>query len=64
MDDTGAMNPALLKHLAAGGYSFGDLMTMVTEEVYIKTKARQLPWVNSSLRRILSFGKPVIKGCS
>jgi uncharacterized caspase-like protein len=50
---------ALLKHLAAGGYSFGDLMTMVSEEVYLKTKARQLPWVNSSLRRVLSFGKAV-----
>ena len=50
---------ALLKHFAAGGYSFGDLMTMVSEEVYLKTKARQLPWVNSSLRRVLSFGKPV-----
>ena len=50
---------ALLKHLAAGGYSFGDVMTMVSEEVYLKTKARQLPWVNSSLRRVLSFGKPV-----
>ena len=50
---------ALLKHLGAGGYSFGDLMTMVSEEVYLKTKARQLPWVNSSLRRVLTFGKPV-----
>ncbi len=50
---------ALLKHLGAGGYSLGDLMTMVSEEVYLKTKARQLPWVNSSLRRVLSFGKPV-----
>ncbi len=50
---------ALLKHLAAGGYSFGDLMTMVSEEVYLKTRTRQLPWVNSSLRRVLSFGKPV-----
>ena len=50
---------ALLKHFAAGGYSFGDLMTLVSEEVYLKTKARQLPWVNSSLRRVLSFGKPV-----
>lgn len=49
---------ALLKHLAAGGYSFGDLMTMVSEEVYLKTNARQLPWVNSSLRRVLNFGKP------
>ena len=50
---------ALLKHFAAGGYSFGDLMTMVSEEVYLKTKARQLPWINSSLRRVLSFGTPV-----
>jgi uncharacterized caspase-like protein len=50
---------ALLKHLSAGGYSFGDLMTMVSEEVYLKTRTRQLPWVNSSLRRILSFGTPV-----
>jgi uncharacterized caspase-like protein len=50
---------ALLKHLSAGGYSFADLMTMVGEEVYLKTKAQQLPWVNSSLRRVLSFGAPV-----
>lgn len=48
---------ALLKHLAAGGYSLGDVMTMVTEEVYLKTGARQLPWTNSSLRRILNFGQ-------
>ncbi|MEO6014003.1 MAG: caspase family protein [Devosia sp.] len=53
---------ALLKHLGAGGYSFGDVMTLVTEEVYLKTKAKQLPWVNSSLRRILSFGTPIIEG--
>jgi uncharacterized caspase-like protein len=53
---------ALLKHLSAGGYSFGDVMTMVTEEVYLKTRARQLPWVNSSLRRILSFGAPIVEG--
>ncbi len=50
---------ALLKHLSAGGFSFGDVMTMVTEEVYLKTKAQQLPWTNSSLRRVLSFGEPV-----
>ncbi len=49
---------ALLKHFAAGGYSFGDVMTMVSEEVYLKTKAKQLPWVNSSLRRVLTFGEP------
>jgi uncharacterized caspase-like protein len=50
---------ALLKHLSAGGYSFGDLMTLVTEEVYVETRAQQLPWVNSSLRRVLTFGEPV-----
>jgi uncharacterized caspase-like protein len=53
---------ALLKHLGAGGYSFGDVMTMVSEEVYLKTRAKQLPWVNSSLRRILSFGAPLVEG--
>jgi uncharacterized caspase-like protein len=53
---------ALLKHLGAGGYSFGDVMTMVSEEVYLKTRARQLPWMNSSLRRILSFGAPIAEG--
>lgn len=53
---------ALLKHLGAGGYSFGDLMTMVSEEVYLRTKARQLPWVNSSLRRVLTFGTPLPAG--
>jgi uncharacterized caspase-like protein len=53
---------ALLKHLGAGGYSFGDVMTMVTEEVYLKTRAQQLPWVNSSLRRVLSFGTPLAEG--
>ncbi|HWA18696.1 MAG TPA: caspase family protein, partial [Devosia sp.] len=50
---------ALLKHLSAGGFSFGDIMTMVTEEVYLKTKTQQLPWTNSSLRRVLSFGEPI-----
>ena len=60
--DPGGNSPyaaALLKHFSAGGYSFGDLMTMVSEEVYLKTKARQLPWTNSSLRRVLSFGQPI-----
>ena len=50
---------ALIKHFAAGGYSLADLMTMVGEEVYLKTRAQQLPWVNSSLRRVLQFGAPV-----
>ncbi len=49
---------ALLKHLSAGGYAFGDVMTMVTEEVYLRTAARQVPWTNSSLRRALFFGAP------
>jgi uncharacterized caspase-like protein len=49
---------ALLKHFAAGGYSVGDVMTMVGEEVYLKTRARQLPWTNSSLRRVLTFDAP------
>ncbi len=60
--DPGGNSPyaaALLKHFAAGGYSVGDLMTLVSEEVYLKTKAQQLPWTNSSLRRVLSFGTPV-----
>ncbi len=47
---------ALLKHLVANGYSFADVMTMVSEEVYLTTGARQLPWTNSSLRQVLSFG--------
>jgi uncharacterized caspase-like protein len=58
-EDNSPYAAALLKHLAAGGYSFGDVMTMVSEEVYLKTRAKQLPWVNSSLRRVLNFGKPV-----
>ncbi|MEQ1901415.1 MAG: caspase family protein [Devosia sp.] len=48
---------ALLKHFAAGATSFADIMTMVTEEVYLKTRAQQLPWTNSSLRRVLYFGE-------
>ena len=47
---------AVLKHLAAGGYAFGDVMTLVAEEVYLKTGGRQLPWTNASLRRLLYFG--------
>jgi uncharacterized caspase-like protein len=58
--DPGGNSPyatALLKHLSAGGYAFGDVMTMVTEEVYLRTDARQTPWTNSSLRRLLFFGE-------
>lgn len=47
---------ALLKHLSAGGYAFGDVMTLVAEEVYLETGGRQLPWTNAGLRRLLYFG--------
>jgi uncharacterized caspase-like protein len=48
---------ALLRHLAAmKGVEFGSVMRMVTEEVYLDTRARQRPWVNESLRRLLYFG--------
>lgn len=47
---------ALLKHLSAGGFAFSDIMTLVTEEVWMRTEAQQLPWTNSSLRRLLFFG--------
>ena len=50
---------ALLKHLSAGGFAFSDVMTMVTEEVWLRTDARQLPWTNTSLRRLLYFGETV-----
>ncbi|MGE0503148.1 MAG: caspase family protein [Rhizobiaceae bacterium] len=50
---------ALLKHLPAGGFAFSDVMTMVTEEVWLRTEAKQLPWTNSSLRRLLFFGGTV-----
>ncbi|MGE3873920.1 MAG: caspase family protein [Parvibaculaceae bacterium] len=60
---SGANSPyaaALLKHLAANtGYDFGQVMTMVTEEVYLATGTRQRPWTNASLRRFLSFGGAV-----
>jgi len=48
---------ALLKHLAAGGFHFADIMTMVTEEVYLRSGGRQVPWTNASLRRQLFFGR-------
>lgn len=48
---------ALLRHLAAmKGTEFGSVMRMVTEEVYLDTRAKQRPWVNESLRRLLYFG--------
>jgi uncharacterized caspase-like protein len=59
LDGEGGSSPyaaALAKHLPASGFAFGDVMTMVTEEVYLSTGARQLPWTNASLRRQLFFG--------
>lgn len=51
---------ALLRHLAAmQGAEFGQVMRMVTEEVYLSTGTQQRPWVNESLRRQLYFGVPV-----
>lgn len=48
---------ALLRHLAAmKGAEFGQVMRMVTEEVYLDTKTKQRPWTNESLRRLLYFG--------
>ena len=48
---------ALLKHLAAAkGHDFGDVMTMVSQEVYLQTAGRQQPWVNTNLRHLLYFG--------
>jgi uncharacterized caspase-like protein len=57
--DPGSNSPytaALLKHLSASGFAFSDVMTMVAEEVWLRTDARQMPWTNTSLRRLLYFG--------
>jgi uncharacterized caspase-like protein len=51
---------ALLRHLGAmDGNEFGAVMRMVTEEVYLDTRAQQRPWMNESLRRMLYFGGSV-----
>lgn len=50
---------ALLKHLGANDFDFADVMTMVSEEVYLSTRSRQQPWTNASLRRLLYFGNAV-----
>ncbi len=51
---------AILRHLSAlTGNEFGLVMRMVTEEVYLKTKTQQRPWVNESLRTQLFFGGAV-----
>ena len=47
---------ALLKHLAAKGLDFGDVLTLVSQEVYVETRGRQIPWVNHNLRQFLYFG--------
>ncbi|MFZ5673105.1 MAG: caspase family protein [Pseudomonadota bacterium] len=47
---------ALLRHLASRGLSFGDVMTLVSQEVYVETQGRQLPWTNHNLRQFLYFG--------
>lgn len=64
----GANSPyaaALLKHLAANrAYDFGQVMTLVTEEVYLATGTRQRPWTNASLRRFLTFGGKVEEASS
>lgn len=61
--EKGANSPytaAILRHLSAlQGEEFGLVMRMVTEEVYLKTKTQQRPWVNESLRKQLFFGAPV-----
>ena len=58
--EPGANSPyaaALIRHLAAmKGLEFGQVMRMVTEEVYLATGAKQRPWMNESLRRLLYFG--------
>jgi uncharacterized caspase-like protein len=48
---------ALVRHLSAmQGEEFGMVLRMVAEEVYLKTKGAQRPWVNQSLRRLLYLG--------
>lgn len=47
---------ALLRHLSAQGLSFGDVMTLVSQEVYVETQGRQVPWTNHNLRQFLYFG--------
>ncbi|MBX3572601.1 MAG: caspase family protein [Mesorhizobium sp.] len=48
---------ALVRHLSAmAGEEFGLVLRMVAEEVYLKTRGAQRPWVNESLRRLLYLG--------
>lgn len=50
---------ALLKHLPAEGLEFGQVMTLVSQEVYLLTGGRQQPWMNTSLNQFLYFGAKV-----
>lgn len=48
---------ALIRHLSAmQGEEFGMVLRMVAEEVYLRTRGAQRPWVNESLRRLLYLG--------
>ncbi len=48
---------ALLRHMRVStNTEFGVVMRMVTEEVYLRTKGLQRPWVNETLIRLLYFG--------
>ncbi|MEM1388333.1 MAG: hypothetical protein AAGG54_12040, partial [Pseudomonadota bacterium] len=48
---------AILRHLgAADGASFSTVMSLIGEEVYLKTDGFQRHWVSQSLRRQLYFG--------
>lgn len=57
--ETSPYAAALLKHLGANDFDFADVMTMVSEEVYLSTRSQQQPWTNASLRRLLYFGNVV-----
>jgi uncharacterized caspase-like protein len=48
---------ALLEHLGASrDHEFGEVMDVVTEEVYLSTGTRQRPWTSAGLKQVLNFG--------
>lgn len=48
---------ALIRHFSAmDGSEVGIVMRMVTEEVYLKTRGHQRPWVNETLTRLVYLG--------
>lgn len=48
---------ALIRHFSAmDGSEVGIVMRMVTEEVYLKTRGLQRPWVNETLTRLVYLG--------